>query len=172
MHLEVKIHDKYNFILDPRSCKAIKELGLDAHDGEYNLYLNLPECNLSARIYCADMNTTNPKEYITLPAGGSNNFGLHYNKTKGYRDEELWTRFEKVFYRLAHSKFAGVATVHHQNRVIIAPRSAAFDLVKMITPFFRYGNAKYTRNNCIETPVNLLRVNVDDRRLYVYLWRL
>jgi hypothetical protein len=97
-------------LLDPRSCKGIKELGLDAHDGEYNLYLNLPECNQSARIYCADMNTTNPKEYVTLPAGGTNNFALHYNKTKGYRDEELWTRFEKVFYRLAHSKFPGVAT--------------------------------------------------------------
>jgi hypothetical protein len=59
--------------------------------------------------------------------------------------------------------------LHHQNRVIIAPRSAAFDLVKMITPFCRYGNPKYTRNNCIETPVNLLRVNINDRRLYVVL---
>ncbi len=37
------------------------------------------------------MNTTNPKEYVTLPAGGSNNYAFHY------REQEQWTRFEKVF---------------------------------------------------------------------------
>jgi hypothetical protein len=43
------------------------------------------------------MDTTNPKEYVTLPAGGSNNFALQYNKTAGYRNKEQWTYFEKVF---------------------------------------------------------------------------
>jgi hypothetical protein len=85
-------------LLDPSSCKGIKDIGLDSHDGEYNLSLMLPECNQSARIYCADMHTTNPKEYVTLPAGGSNNFALHYNKTEGYQNEEQWTRFEKVLF--------------------------------------------------------------------------
>ena len=55
----------------------------------------------------------------------------------------------------------------HQNGVLIAARSADVDLVKMITPFFRYGNTKYTRNNCTETAVKLLRVNINDRRVYV-----
>jgi hypothetical protein len=85
-------------LLDPSSCKGIKDIGLDSHDGEYNLSLMLPECNQSARIYCADMHTTNPKEYVTLPAGESNNFALHYNKTEGYQNEEQWTRFEKVLF--------------------------------------------------------------------------
>ena len=42
------------------------------------------------------MNTANPKEYITLPSGGSNNFALHYN-LKGHRNQQHWTWFEKVF---------------------------------------------------------------------------
>ena len=97
--LDIILHDKFNLLLDLSSCKGIKEIGLDANDGEYNLYLMLPECNQSARIYCADMNTTNPKEYVTLPAGGSNNFALHYKKEEGHRNEEQWTRFEKVLFR-------------------------------------------------------------------------
>jgi hypothetical protein len=56
----------------------------------------LPECNQSATIFCADMNTTNPKEYVTLPAGANNNFALHYKKEASKQNEEQWTRFKKV----------------------------------------------------------------------------
>ena len=98
LRLEINLHNQFNLLLDLSSCKGIKEFDLDANDGEYNLYLMLPECNQSARIFCADMNTTNPKEYLTLPAGGCNNFALYYNKEAGHRNEEQWTRFEKVLF--------------------------------------------------------------------------
>ncbi|CAB4013612.1 Transposon Ty3-I Gag-Pol, partial [Paramuricea clavata] len=98
-------------ITDLSSCKGIKEFDLDANDGEYNLYLMLPECNQSARIFCADMNTTNPKEYVTLPAGGSNNFALHYNKQKGHQNEEQWSRFEKIRLNIDDMSIASEASV-------------------------------------------------------------
>ena len=41
------------------------------------------------------MNTANPKEYITLPSGGSSNFALYTQK--GHRNQQHWTWFEKVF---------------------------------------------------------------------------
>jgi hypothetical protein len=81
--------------LDPRTCKDIHG-GYPSTDGEHNLYLKLPECNQPVKIYCADMNTANPKEYVTLPAGGTKNFAFHLNKKEGYRNERQWTRFEKV----------------------------------------------------------------------------
>ena len=46
------------------------------------------------------MNTSNPKEYVTLPMGGSNNYALHYDKTAGNRKQAQWTWFEKVIYRV------------------------------------------------------------------------
>jgi hypothetical protein len=42
------------------------------------------------------MNTANPKEYVTLPAGGTKNFAFYLNTKEGDRNERQWTRFEKV----------------------------------------------------------------------------
>ena len=74
------------------TCKHIQENGAK-QDGEYDLYLTMLNKE-PIKIYCADMNTGTPLEYITLTAGRQNNFAKHYNhKTK--RKEE--TFFEKVW---------------------------------------------------------------------------
>ena len=73
-------------------CKHIQENGIKK-DGEYDLYLMRPDNDKTARIYCADMNTANPLEYITLSAGKANNVMIHYHKQTHQRQE---TYFEKV----------------------------------------------------------------------------
>ena len=85
-------YDKY-FSIDPRTCKDVKESGLGIVDGEYSLYLKWPQCSQSAMIFCTDMNTSNPKEYVTLPAGRSNNYALHYAYLT---NQEQRTDFDKV----------------------------------------------------------------------------
>ena len=71
------------------SCKDIQEKGTK-QDGEYDMYLSN---NKAVKIYCADMNTGTPLEYITLTAGRQNNFAKHYNHET---DEKEETFFDKV----------------------------------------------------------------------------
>ena len=52
-----------------------------------------PECNEPAKIYCADMTTAWPMEYVTLTAGKTKNFAVHFNINGAKREE---TSFEKV----------------------------------------------------------------------------
>lgn len=61
------------------SCKDVltEELGKD--DGEYALQLN-PTCQLPVRVYCHGMNTSQPKEYLTLPRGTKNNYAIVYGR--------------------------------------------------------------------------------------------
>ncbi len=61
------------------SCKDVltQELGRD--DGEYALQLN-PKCQIPVRVYCHGMNTSQPKEYLTLPRGRKNNYAIVYQK--------------------------------------------------------------------------------------------
>ena len=83
--------------LDPASCKTVKELGLSNGDGEYDLYLLHPVCSKPARVYCADMNTDNPLEYVTLSAGRSSNYAFN-NRPSGHakREGHAKTAFDKV----------------------------------------------------------------------------
>ena len=73
------------------SCKDIQENGTK-QDGEYDMYLSN---NVAVKIYCADMNTETPLEYITLTAGRQNNFAKHYNHKTNQKEE---TFFDKVNY--------------------------------------------------------------------------
>ena len=61
------------------SCKDVltEELGKD--DGEYFLQID-PRCKIPIRVYCHGMNTSEPKEYITLPRGEKNNYAIVYAK--------------------------------------------------------------------------------------------
>ena len=77
---------------DPKNCKHVQLSG-ENKDGEYDLYLLWPSSNKTARIYCADMATTTPLEYVTLPAGKENNFARHFNFQTHVKEE---TSFEKV----------------------------------------------------------------------------
>ena len=43
--------------------------------------------NKAVKIYCADMSTETPLEYITLTAGRQNNFAKHYNKVTHRKEE-------------------------------------------------------------------------------------
>ena len=66
----------------------MKDLGFNDGDGEYYLYLQRPTCSVPARVYCADMNSNTPNEYVTLVAGRHVNYafdnrqaGAHHGKT-------------------------------------------------------------------------------------------
>ena len=71
------------------SCKDIHENGTK-QDGEYDMYLSNNE---AVKIYCADMDTETPLEYITLTSGRQNNFAKHFQINQ---KEE--TVFDKVNY--------------------------------------------------------------------------
>ena len=61
------------------SCKDVvtEELGKD--DGEYALQLD-QKCQIPVRVYCHGMNTSQPKEYLTLSRGRKNNYAIVYGK--------------------------------------------------------------------------------------------
>jgi GON domain/Thrombospondin type 1 domain len=60
----------------PASCREVKFLHRQhAPDGTYTM--NLFGMNVS--IYCADMRTHNPKEYLTLPTGEMENYSEFYH---------------------------------------------------------------------------------------------
>ncbi|XP_028411601.1 A disintegrin and metalloproteinase with thrombospondin motifs 9-like [Dendronephthya gigantea] len=67
----------------PASCKMVKDIGFNQGDGEYQLYLLHPTCSKPARVYCADMDTENPLEYVTLPAGRTTNYGFNNRRPPG-----------------------------------------------------------------------------------------
>ena len=58
----------------PRNCSELKTKQKITSDGEYKLGLQYPFCNNTVDVYCADMNTSTPKEYITLKTGDTNNY--------------------------------------------------------------------------------------------------
>jgi hypothetical protein len=60
-------------------------------DGEYEIYL--PINHRLIKVYCADMASNTPLEYVSLPAGTANNFARYYNKHTHRKQE---TSFEKV----------------------------------------------------------------------------
>ncbi|XP_046556050.1 uncharacterized protein LOC124265302 [Haliotis rubra] len=58
---------------NPTSCAEAKECDPSSTDGEY--WLRIPHFGLyRTRIYCHNMNTSNPVEYMTLP---SPNYGIY-----------------------------------------------------------------------------------------------
>ena len=72
----------------------VKDLGLSNGDGEYDLYPLYPLCKRKARVYCADMNTDTPLEYITLFAGRDTNYGLDKRGTYPWNHGK--TAYDKV----------------------------------------------------------------------------
>ena len=72
----------------------MKDLGFSYGDGEYDLYPLYPQCKRKARVYCADMNTDNPLEYITLSAGRDTNYGQDYREHQPYKRGK--TAYDKV----------------------------------------------------------------------------
>ena len=83
------------------SCADIKEILGVEEDGHYCLDIESDDGNdvsyTSVEIYCHNMNTSNPKEFITLPAGPDENF----SKTShpGYFAGDMY--FNKVAYDVA-----------------------------------------------------------------------
>ena len=64
-------------------------------DGEYCLSVAAGSCTVGARIYCHDMSSCSPREYLTLPAGPDNN----YSETRRNHDDACTTgliKFEKL----------------------------------------------------------------------------
>ena len=72
----------------------MKDLGFSYGDGEYDLYPLYPQCKRKARMYCADMNTDIPLEYITLSAGRNTNYAL--DKRGTYPSKHGKTAYDKV----------------------------------------------------------------------------
>lgn len=66
------------------SCAGLKNAGVGFRDGEYLIYVR-PECNTPMKVYCHGMNTSSPKEFITLPAGVQNNYAYIYAKRLPHR---------------------------------------------------------------------------------------
>ncbi|CRK97461.1 CLUMA_CG010850, isoform A [Clunio marinus] len=87
------------------SCKSIQHYKRTRNDGEYKINIRGRE----VEIYCHNMNSDDPKEYVTLRKGSHENYALFYSKRsldmsrceygKGVHDESIHygtTRFNKV----------------------------------------------------------------------------
>ena len=74
LHMLSLIPEPSQELTVPRNCSELKTKQKITSDGEYKLGLQYPFCNNTVDVYCADMNTSTPKEYITLKAGDTNNY--------------------------------------------------------------------------------------------------
>lgn len=61
---------------EPVTCLDIKKRFKAKIDGEYPLLIG----GKNMTIYCHEMSTAEPREYLTLPAGASENFAEIYDK--------------------------------------------------------------------------------------------
>lgn len=89
----------------PGSCKSIQHYKRARTDGEYKINIRGRE----VEIYCHNMKSDNPGEYVSLRKGTQENYSLFYSKRlndmtkcengKGVHDESIHygtTRFHKV----------------------------------------------------------------------------
>ncbi|KAI8501946.1 hypothetical protein Bbelb_203580 [Branchiostoma belcheri] len=58
------------------SCSEVKSVNPAADDGEYTLHPFSADNDVSLRVYCHDMTSGNPKEFLTLPAGPEENYSI------------------------------------------------------------------------------------------------
>jgi hypothetical protein len=79
-----------------RSCQSILDTGLSNGDGIYTIDPDGKDANPSFEVYCHDMNTTKPKEYLELKKTGTNyNYGM--TKSGGARPgEDIVTQYTKI----------------------------------------------------------------------------
>ena len=78
------------------NCKHIQESGIK-QDGEYNLIVMWPNDKRSGKLYCADMASKTPLEYVTLPAGKGNNFARYYQKQTHEKQETMFTKVNQLY---------------------------------------------------------------------------
>lgn len=88
-----------------KSCEETRlEIGSSAVDGYYSIEL---ANGVATSLYCKGMDTEEPKEYLNLPAGKSNNYALIYsnkgapNDCHGWRPVQMYnesgkSEFEKI----------------------------------------------------------------------------
>lgn len=60
----------------PATCMEMQKRFKSTRDGEYNLIIG----GRNMSIYCYDMASREPKEYLTLPAGDKENYAEIYGK--------------------------------------------------------------------------------------------
>ena len=99
------------------SCKEALQEELGNKDGEYSLLLN-PKCERPVKVYCHDMNTSQPTEYLTLTQGRDNHARIYErrlprairNQCGGLNPGNVpyveggYTRFYKVRFDMRGSK--------------------------------------------------------------------
>jgi hypothetical protein len=69
----------YMGVCDVFNCADLKRKGYARLDGDYKLYPN-QKCKFPITVYCHDMKTENPKEFLPLNAGAKNNYAMVYSK--------------------------------------------------------------------------------------------
>ncbi|XP_028394352.1 uncharacterized protein LOC114518524 isoform X7 [Dendronephthya gigantea] len=99
------------------SCKEALQEELGNKDGEYSMLLN-PKCQRPVKVYCHDMHTSEPTEYLTLTQGRDNHARIYERRLpRAIRDQcgglnpgnvpyvdGGYTRFYKVRFDVRGSK--------------------------------------------------------------------
>eukprot|EP00058_Branchiostoma_floridae_P000417 XP_002585905.1 hypothetical protein BRAFLDRAFT_110811 [Branchiostoma floridae] len=62
----------------PTSCAEAKSARSNINDGEYTLYPFSTDSDVSLRVYCHDMASEKPKEFLTLPSGPDENYAIFF----------------------------------------------------------------------------------------------
>lgn len=101
-----------------KSCLDVQTYSNAHADGEYSLQISYPICNQTVQIFCADMATSQPLEYLTLKAGSTNNFSKknYVGSVKQSEWASTETAFSKVIQNLLKSFL--VVNIFLANQVI------------------------------------------------------
>ncbi|XP_066295887.1 A disintegrin and metalloproteinase with thrombospondin motifs 9-like [Branchiostoma lanceolatum] len=100
------------------SCREVKSRRSAARDGEYTLYPFSTCPDVSIRVYCHNMSSNNPAEFLPLPSGPDSNFASRYGDRLqwssavwyrctgplfGYWNQAGTTKFSKVRVKFENS---------------------------------------------------------------------
>ena len=133
----------YSHIAGATSCAGLKNAGFASVDGEYLIYVHT-ECDTPIKVYCHGMNTSSPKEFITLPSGVQNNYAYIYAKRLPHRPYSARFRCSgkagKMDYSAAGlTKFRKVRV--DPTRLAIVPNDFTFAKSDPISKRIPYGSA-------------------------------
>ncbi|XP_035658048.1 A disintegrin and metalloproteinase with thrombospondin motifs 9-like [Branchiostoma floridae] len=80
----------------PTSCAEAKSVRSNTNDGEYTLYPFSTDSDVSLRVYCHDMASEKPKEFLTLPSGPDENYAIFFGDRLQPFARRGTTKFSKL----------------------------------------------------------------------------
>ncbi|XP_078580655.1 uncharacterized protein LOC144864451 [Branchiostoma floridae x Branchiostoma japonicum] len=111
----------------PTSCAEAKSVRSNTNDGEYTLYPFSTDSDVSLRVYCHDMASEKPKEFLTLPSGPDENYAIFFGDRLVPQNMFQCTGpLQQPFARRGTTKFSKLRIQFHTSRIEVIGNDYTF----------------------------------------------